>query len=102
MWGQIITAIAGVAVASSLYAYRKLFRIKGKVPALSDERHGGQIVAQVLKAHGVKFLFTLCGGHISPILIGCKQLGIRVIDTRHEATAVFAADGVRTLSLVRR
>ncbi|MFQ5605464.1 MAG: thiamine pyrophosphate-binding protein [bacterium] len=60
--------------------------------------HGGELIAEVLKAHGVKFLFTLCGGHISPILVGCKQLGIQVIDVRHEATAVFAADAVSRLS----
>ena len=54
--------------------------------------HGGDLIASVLAAQGVPFLFTLCGGHISPILVGCRQRGIRVIDTRHEATAVFAAD----------
>ena len=60
--------------------------------------HGGEIVAKVLKEHQVKFLFTLCGGHISPILVGAKQAGIRVIDTRHEANAVFAADAVSRLT----
>lgn len=60
--------------------------------------HGGDLIAEVLKAHNVQFLFTLCGGHISPILVGCKQRGIRVIDVRHEATAVFAADAVARLS----
>lgn len=60
--------------------------------------HGGDIIAEVLKAQGVAFLFTLCGGHISPILVGCKQRGIRVIDVRHEASAVFAADAVARLS----
>ena len=60
--------------------------------------HGGDLVAEVLKAQGVEFLFTLCGGHISPILVGCKARGIRVIDTRHEATAVFAADAVARLT----
>jgi thiamine pyrophosphate-dependent acetolactate synthase large subunit-like protein len=35
----------------------------------------------------VSELFTLCGGHISPILVACESLGIRVYDTRHEATA---------------
>ncbi len=60
--------------------------------------HGGDLVASVLAAQGVPFLFTLCGGHISPILVGCKQRGIRVIDTRHEATAVFAADATARLS----
>lgn len=60
--------------------------------------NGGDLIAQVLEKHGVRFLFTLCGGHISPILVGAKQLGIRVVDVRHEATAVFAADAVARLS----
>jgi acetolactate synthase-1/2/3 large subunit len=60
--------------------------------------HGGDLIAEALKAQGVKFLFTLCGGHISPILVGCKQRGIRVVDVRHEATAVFAADAVARLT----
>lgn len=53
---------------------------------------GGQRVAEVLKSHGVGALFTLVGGHISPILVESKRRGIRVIDTRHEVNAVFAAD----------
>ena len=60
--------------------------------------NGGGLVAEVLKRQGVRFLFTLCGGHISPILVGAKALGIRVIDTRHEVNAVFAADAVARLT----
>ncbi len=60
--------------------------------------NGGDIIGRVLKAHGVEFLFTLCGGHISPILKGAKDLGIQVVDVRHEATAVFAADAVARLT----
>jgi acetolactate synthase-1/2/3 large subunit len=60
--------------------------------------HGGDILAEILQRHGVRFLFTLCGGHISPILVGAKARGIRVIDVRHEATAVFAADAVSRLT----
>ncbi|MFA5938019.1 MAG: thiamine pyrophosphate-binding protein [Sinimarinibacterium sp.] len=60
--------------------------------------HGGDIIGRVLRAQGVRFVYTLCGGHISPILVGCKQAGIRVIDTRHEATAVFAADATARLT----
>ncbi len=60
--------------------------------------HGGDRVAEVLQAQGVKHLFTLCGGHISPILTGAKERGIRIIDVRDEATAVFAADAVARLS----
>ena len=59
---------------------------------------GGELCARVLAEHGVKFLFTLCGGHISPILVESKRLGLRVIDVRHEANAVFAADAVARLS----
>ena len=60
--------------------------------------NGGEVVAEVLFRHGVRSLFTLCGGHIAPILVACRRRGIQVIDTRHEATAVFAADAVSRLS----
>jgi acetolactate synthase-1/2/3 large subunit len=60
--------------------------------------HGGDRVGEVLLKQGIPFLFTLCGGHISPILSGAKQRGIRVIDVRDEATAVFAADAVARLT----
>lgn len=60
--------------------------------------NGGEIIAKVLQNHGVKFLFTLCGGHISPIFVSAENLGIRVIDTRHEVNAVFAADAVSRLT----
>ena len=63
-----------------------------------SEQYGGQLVAQVLARHGVKFLYTLCGGHISPILVAAEQQGVRVVDVRDEATAVFAADATARLT----
>lgn len=60
--------------------------------------HGGDRIAQALAAHGVPCIFTLCGGHISPILSGAKTLGLRIVDVRDEATAVFAADAMARLS----
>lgn len=60
--------------------------------------HGGDIVARFLAERGVAHLFTLCGGHISPILVAAKAAGIRIIDMRHEANAVFAADAVSRLT----
>jgi len=60
--------------------------------------NGGDRIAAVLAEQGVRFLFTLCGGHISPILVGSKRRGIRVIDVRHEVDAVFAADAVFRLT----
>lgn len=65
---------------------------------IKSPRNGGESVAEVLRAHGVKYVFTLVGGHISPILVACEKVGIRIVDTRHEATAVFAADAVARLS----
>lgn len=60
--------------------------------------NGGDRIAIGLARQGVRFLFTLCGGHISPILVGAKRLGIRVVDVRDEAAAVFAADAVARLT----
>jgi len=65
---------------------------------ITIERHGGNVIADVLHRHNIKWIFTLCGGHISPILTGCNELEIRVVDMRHESTAVFAADAVSRLS----
>ncbi len=60
--------------------------------------NGGEMIARILTKYGVRFLFTLCGGHISPIFVSAERAGIRVIDTRHEVTAVFAADAVSRLT----
>ncbi len=60
--------------------------------------HGGQIVARALKAEGVDAIFTLTGGHIVPILDGCIQEGIRVVDVRHEQTAAHAAEAYTRLT----
>lgn len=66
--------------------------------ALFTPHHGGDRVAQALQAHGVPCIYTLCGGHISPILSAAKARGIRIVDVRDEATAVFAADAAARLS----
>ncbi len=55
--------------------------------------HGGRLVAKRLKAHGVTKLFTLSGGHIFSIFDGCREEGIDIVDTRHEQSAAFAAEG---------
>ncbi len=55
--------------------------------------HGGRLIAQALRRHGIEHVFTLCGGHIQAIYDGCLDEGIRVVDVRHEATAGHAADG---------
>lgn len=62
------------------------------------DQHGGDIIAERLANRGIPYIFTLCGGHISPILTGAKALGIRVVDVRDEVTAVFAADAVARMT----
>ena len=62
------------------------------------QRHGGDRIAEVLRSQGVPCVYTLCGGHISPILSAAKARGIRIVDVRDEATAVFAADAAARLS----
>ena len=53
---------------SSLGAHAvDLYRTLTADMPFSAKRHGGHLVAKVLQAHGVKFIFTLSGGHISPM-----------------------------------
>jgi len=59
---------------------------------------GGSIIGRILASRGVKHLFTLCGGHISPILVGAEAHGIQVVDVRDEVSAVFAADAVARMT----
>ena len=105
MWEVLpLGGVAGIA-ATILFTFLALFvHWFGLVDLFlhkvepESKRNGGEHVASVLKAHGVKFVFTLVGGHISPVLVECENRGIRVVDTRHEVTCVFAADAVARLS----
>lgn len=54
---------------------------------------GGELVARTLTAFGVEVAFGLHGGHLDALLLACRRAGIDLIDTRHEAVAVNAADG---------
>ena len=58
---------------------------------------GGQYVAKMLKAEGVKHIFTLSGLHVAPIYAACVEEGIAVVDTRHEQAAAHAADAYARL-----
>ncbi len=55
--------------------------------------HAGQLIARRLRASGIDTVFTLSGGHLFSIYDGCRSEGVRLIDTRHEQTATFAAEG---------
>jgi acetolactate synthase-1/2/3 large subunit len=66
---------------------------RAEEPAASGPAHGGKLVARSLSARGVSHLFTLSGGHLFSIYDGCREQGIRIVDTRHEQAAAWAAEG---------
>jgi acetolactate synthase-1/2/3 large subunit len=50
-----------------------------------------QLVARFLASRGVSRVFGLQGGHIQPVWDVVAQLGIPIVDVRHEAAAVHMA-----------
>ncbi len=60
--------------------------------------HAGFSVSSFFTNNNINTVFTLCGGHISPILVGCESEGIDIIEVRDEASTVFAADAVSRLT----
>ncbi len=59
---------------------------------------GGELCVRSLERFGVDTIFTLSGGHIFPIYDGAVKHEIALIDTRHEQTATFAAEGFSKLT----
>lgn len=53
--------------------------------------NGGQILIDVLRRFGVDTAFTLHGGHLDAAYQAARDAGIRLVDTRHEQAAGFAA-----------
>src|SRR3954464_4516717 len=61
------------------------------------EGHGGDLALAALQAFGVTEMFTLSGGHVFPLYDAAHQAGVRLLDVRHEQSAVFAAEAVAKL-----
>ncbi len=53
---------------------------------------GGELLAKTLQTEGVTEVFSLHGGHLDSFLVACRDHGIRLTDTRHEASAGHAAE----------
>ncbi len=58
----------------------------------AERSTGGVVLARTLRALGVTEVFALHGGHLDAFLVACPDEGIRLTDTRHEATAGHAAE----------
>ena len=67
-----------------------------------EEGHGGEHAVAVAAAHGVQTMFTLSGAHVFPMYDGAVHADppMRILDVRHEQTAVFAAEAVGKLTRV--
>ncbi len=70
--------------------------------ATTLEGHGGGLAVAVARQHGVDTMFTLSGAHVFPLYDGAVKADppMRLVDVRHEQTAVFAAEA--TAKLTRR
>jgi acetolactate synthase-1/2/3 large subunit len=68
---------------------------------MSDEQmidgHGGHQVLAALADFGVREMFTLSGGHVFPLYDAARERDVRIVDVRHEQSAVFAAEAVAKL-----
>jgi acetolactate synthase-1/2/3 large subunit len=63
-------------------------------------RHGGTLALAAARAHGAAAMFTLSGGHVFPLYDAatCAEPPMRLVDVRHEQSAVFAAEATARLA----
>ena len=64
------------------------------------EGHGGTHALAVARAHGVETMFTLSGAHVFPMYDAAVHADppMRLLDVRHEQSAVFAAEATGKLT----
>lgn len=62
------------------------------------EGHAGQQAVAAMMRFGTDVMFTLNGGHIWPLYDAARDQGMRVVDTRHESAATFAAEAYAKLT----
>ncbi|MGE5136723.1 MAG: acetolactate synthase [Gemmatimonadota bacterium] len=62
--------------------------------------HAGGHAVAAARRHGVSTMFTLSGGHVFPLYDGAVKADppLRLVDVRHEQTAVFAAEATARLT----
>jgi acetolactate synthase-1/2/3 large subunit len=60
--------------------------------------HAGEQAVAALLRFDTDVMFTLNGGHIWPLYEAARNQGMRVVDTRHEQSATFAAEAYAKLT----
>jgi acetolactate synthase-1/2/3 large subunit len=75
-------------------------RERGQAAGERIAGHGGVQAVAVARRHGVETMFTLSGAHVFPLYDAAVtgDAPMRLVDVRHEATAVFAAEATAKLT----
>jgi acetolactate synthase-1/2/3 large subunit len=60
--------------------------------------HAGEQAVAAMRGFGTDVMFTLNGGHIWPLYEAARNQAMRVVDTRHEQSATFAAEAYAKLT----
>jgi acetolactate synthase-1/2/3 large subunit len=60
--------------------------------------HAGEQALTAIRQFGTDVMFTLNGGHIWPLYEAARNQQLRVVDTRHEQSATFAAEAYAKLT----
>ncbi len=53
---------------------------------------GAELFLDAIQRHGIQEIFTLVGDHLNDVLLCAGVRGLRILDMRHEAAVVHAAD----------
>src|SRR4051794_34772489 len=59
---------------------------------------GAELFVRALAQLEISQLFTLVGDHLNEVLIEAARAGVRIVDMRHEAAVVHAADAMARLT----
>jgi len=65
---------------------------------MDSAKHAGDVAVAIARTYGVETMFTLSGGHVFPLYDGAVHEGMRILDVRHEQSAVFAAEATARLT----
>jgi len=66
---------------------------EGNRQTVSEVSNTGGFLALALKQAGLGPIFTLNGGHLWGLYLGAEEVGLPMVDVRHEQSAGFAAEG---------
>jgi len=65
---------------------------------MTDTITGAELVAEALVQKNTEYIFSLSGGHITPIYQYLEKTDIKIFDTRHEQSAIFMTEAFGKLT----